>query len=214
MVGTVQNVFEIQHPLVQHHLVRLRDKQTAPAEFRSRVHRLSVLLTYEATKDLRVKPAEVETPLARAGGFELEQRIGLIPILRAGLGMVDAVLNLVPGAEVWHLGFYRDEKTLEPIEYYRKLPTAHPVDVALILDPMLATGGSAVAALQAVRQWGVPRIKLLALIAAPEGIRRVHAEFPDTQIYVCAVDTHLNERAYIVPGLGDAGDRIFNAQAG
>jgi uracil phosphoribosyltransferase len=141
------------------------------------------------------------------------QRIGVVPILRAGLGMVDPILNLIPDAEVWHLGFYRDEKTLQPIEYYRKLPQGDPVDVSLVLDPMLATGGSAIAALEAVYAWGVKTVKLLAMIAAPEGVQRVHTQFPDTQLYVCAIDDRLNEHGYILPGLGDAGDRMFNARA-
>lgn len=207
----MQNVIQIDHPLVQHHLVRLRDRTTPPAEFRRIVQRLSILLSYEASKDLAVRPVRVRTPLASANGRELKHRIGLVPILRAGLGMVDAVLNLIPDAEVWHLGFYRDERTLKPIEYYRKLPKRNPVDVALILDPMLATGGSAIAALEAVRAWGVPKVKLLCIIAAPEGLKQVRSKFPQTQIYVCAIDRGLNRRAYILPGLGDAGDRIFNA---
>ncbi len=207
----MKNVFVINHPLVRHHLVSLRDRQTSSSTFRRMVQRLSILLTYEAAKDLRLYPVRVRTPLGMADGKVLKQRIGLIPILRAGLGMVDSVFNLINGAEVWHLGFYRDEKTLKPVEYYKKLPRRKPVDVALILDPMLATGGSAVAAVEAMKRWGVKRIKLLCLIAAPEGIRKVHALYPDTQIYVCAVDKGLNRRGYILPGLGDAGDRIFNA---
>ena len=212
-VLTMSNLFEIKHPLVQHHLSRLRDKHTPPAEFRRVIHRLAYLLTYEATKDMTLKGQKVETPLAVASGYTLKQRIGLIPILRAGLGMVDPVLTLLPGAEVWHLGFYRDEKTLKPVEYYKKLPPTDPVDVAFILDPMLATGGSAIAALEAMVEWGVPQIKLLGMIAAPEGIAKVHAHHPNTQIYVCKVDEGLNDQGYILPGLGDAGDRIFNAQA-
>jgi len=209
----MKNVFVIDHPLVQHHLVSLRDRRTPPAEFRRIIQRLSILVTYEAAKDLAVRPTRVQTPLASARGRTLKQRIGLVPILRAGLGMVDAVLNLIPEAEVWHLGFYRDEKTFRPVEYYKKFAHARPVDVALVLDPMLATGGSAVAALEAVKSWGAPRTKLLCVIAAPEGLKVVRAKFPQTQIYVCAVDSHLNRRAFIVPGLGDAGNRIFNAQA-
>ena len=209
----MKNVFVIDHPLVQHHLVSLRDKRTTSGGFRRMVQRLSVLLTYEAAKDLQTQPVRVRTPLALARGKVLRQRIGLIPILRAGLGMVDPVLNLISGAEVWHLGFYRDEKTLKPVEYYKKLPRRKPVDVALILDPMLATGGSAVAAVKAMKRWGVKRVKLLCLIAAPEGIRKVLSLYPRTQIYVCAVDSRLDGRGYILPGLGDAGDRIFNAQA-
>lgn len=208
----MKNVFVINHPLVQHHLASLRDRRTSSSGFRRMVQRLSLLLTYEATQDLQTHPVSVRTPLATAKGRMLKQRIGLIPILRAGLGMVDPVFNLINGAEVWHLGFYRDEKTLKPVEYYKKL-CKDPVDVALILDPMLATGGSAVAAVNAVKRWGVKRVKLLCLIAAPEGIRKVRAIYPDVQIYVCAVDKGLNARGFILPGLGDAGDRIFNAQA-
>lgn len=210
----MQNVNEIRHPLISHHLVKLRDESTPSAEFRKYIHRLSVLLAYEATQDLTLKSAEVRTPLVLATGQVLNQRIGLVPILRAGLGMVDPVLDLIPEAEVWHLGFYRDEKTLQPVEYYKKLRKGGAVEVAMILDPMLATGGSAVAAIKAVKHWGVERVKLLAMIAAPEGIRAVQSAYPETQIYVCAIDSHLNERGYIVPGLGDAGDRTFNAATG
>jgi len=209
----MNNVFSINHPLVSHHLKQLRDRETTPQDFRRLVQRLSILLTYEATKDLQLKTTAIETPLCPTTGEMLSQRIGLIPILRAGLGMVDPVLNLIPEAEVWHLGFYRDEQTLKPVEYYKKLPPGDAVDVALILDPMLATGGSAVAALEAIENWGVKQTKLLSMIAAPEGLARVHEVYPKTQIYVCAVDSHLNGHGYIVPGLGDAGDRIFNACA-
>ncbi len=207
----MRNVIEVKHPLVQHHLVRLRDKRTEPEEFRHIVDRLSVLISYEAAKDLVTHAVDVETPLATAPGKRIQQQVALVPILRAGLGMVDPVLNLIPFAQVWHLGFYRDENTHEPVEYYKKLPESEPVDVAIVLDPMLATGGSAVAALKAVNEWGVASVKLVSMIASPEGIQRVHAEYPETQIYVCAIDDKLNENAFIVPGLGDAGDRIFNA---
>lgn len=209
----MNTVHQLNHPLVAHHLVRLRDKNTPPEVFRSIVERLTILVTYEAARDLETVETEVETPLTTTTGRKLSQRIGLVPILRAGLGMVDPVLNLIPSSEVWHLGFYRDEQTFKPVEYYKKLPAADPVDVALVLDPMLATGGSALAALGAVKEWGVPSIKLVALIAAPEGVAAVHEKFPETPIYVCAVDEKLNENAYILPGLGDAGDRIFNARA-
>lgn len=209
----MHNVFVLKHPLVEHHLCRLRDRDTPSQVFRATMRRLSVLIAYEATQDLMLKDVEVQTPMARAGGRCLNQRIGLVPILRAGLGMVDPVLDLIPEAEVWHLGFYRDEKTLQPVEYYKKLPKGGAVEVAMILDPMLATGGSALAAISAVRHWGVERVKLLALIAAPEGIRAVQAAHPTCQIHVCAVDERLNDRGYILPGLGDAGDRTFNAQA-
>lgn len=203
-------VFEVQHPLIACHLTRLRDRITPPTEFRQLVNRLASLLAYEATKDLRTDAVTVETPLAAADGRRLSQRIGLIPILRAGLAMVDPVLELIPTAEVWHLGLYRDEETAKPVKYYAKLPPERPVDMALVLDPMLATGGSVVAALGTLRDWGVQRVKLLALIAAEEGVKLVESEFPDSQIYVCHIDPDLNDRKFIVPGLGDAGDRIFN----
>lgn len=206
----VSGVFEVEHPLIQCHVARLRDKTTRPAEFRQLVQRLASLLAYEATKDLRTDQVKVETPLATADGCRLRQRIGLVPILRAGLGMVDPVIDLIPSAEVWHLGLYRDEATAMPVTYYSKLPEQNPVDVALVLDPMLATGGSALAAMSTLREWGVPQIKLLALIGSLEGVKAVESEFPDSQIYVCAIDPDLNDKKYIVPGLGDAGDRIFN----
>ena len=206
----MSGVFEVHHPLIQCHLTRLRDKSTPPTEFRQLVNRLASLLAYEATKDLRAEEVAVQTPLAIAEGRRLSQRIGLIPILRAGLGMVDPVLELIPSAEVWHLGLYRDEATAKPVKYYAKLPAERPVDVALVLDPMLATGGSVVAALTTLRDWGVPHVKLLSLIGAEEGVKLVESNFPDSQIYVCQIDPELNDRKFIVPGLGDAGDRIFN----
>ena len=187
----MSNLFQIDHPLVEQHLSELRDRDTPPAEFGRLVHRLAVLLAYEATSDLELRDVTVQTPLCETHGRQLSQRIGLIPILRAGLGMVDPILNLIPGAEVWHLGLYRDEATARPVEYYSKLPGANPVDVALILDPMLATGGSAAVALSTLRRWGVPQIKVLAIIAAPEGIREVQSQFPDTKIHVCAIDERL-----------------------
>lgn len=208
----MKNVFEIKHPLVQHHLVHLRDKTTPPESFRHIVHRLSILLSYEACQSLLIRPTTVETPLAVAQGGVLQQRIAIVPILRAGLGMVDPVLDLIPVAQVWHLGFYRDEKTHQPVEYYKKLPQSEPVDIAMILDPMLATGGSALAALDAVYEWGAKEVSLLSMIASPEGILNVHKRWPDTKLFVCAIDEGLNENAFIMPGLGDAGDRIFNAQ--
>jgi uracil phosphoribosyltransferase len=205
----MSHVFSANHPLIQHHLVRLRDETTPPAEFRALIGRLSALLAYEATKDLTVEKTMVQTPVAEAEGHQLNQRIGIVPILRAGLGMVDPVLNFIPHAEVWHLGLYRDEATALPVEYYQKLPDRDPVDVALVLDPMLATGGSACVAINTLCRWGVPSIKLLATIAAADGIQEVQKNFPETQIYVCTIDPTLNENKFIVPGLGDAGDRIF-----
>ena len=201
---------EVQHPLVRHHISRLRDVDTKPAEFRQLVGRLAVLLAYEATQDLELTAGEVTTPLTTTTSHSLRQRIGLVPILRAGLGMVDPILNLIPAAEVWHLGLYRDEATAQPVRYYDKLPASGPVDVALVVDPMLATGGSASAALDTLQKWGVRRLKLLSIIAAPEGIAEIEESFESVQTYVCAVDEKLNDQKFIVPGLGDAGDRTFN----
>ena len=200
----------VDHPVVQHHLARLRDVATPPSEFRLLVHRIATLLAGAATEDLQLRDTRITTPLTETAAKELSQRIGLVPILRAGLGLVDPFLDLLPSAEVWHLGLFRDEETAEPVEYYRKLPKTDPVDVGLVVDPMLATGGSAMLALGVLRQWGVPRTKLVALIAAPEGIEAVQSQFPEPQIVVAAVDECLNEQSFIVPGLGDAGDRQFN----
>lgn len=208
----MSSVFAADHPLISHHLTKLRDKTTPPAEFRALIGRLAGLLAYEATKDLAVAPTKVMTPIQEADAATLSQRIGIVPILRAGLGMVDPVLNFIPNAEVWHLGLYRDEETAQPVEYYQKLPAKDPVDVALVLDPMLATGGSATVAIRTLERWGVKTIKLCAMIAAADGIETVRKECPDTQIYVCTIDPVLNENKFIVPGLGDAGDRIFNTK--
>ncbi len=200
----------LEHPLVECHLTILRNKTTGPGEFRQSVNRLSMLLAYAATDDLKTTECPIETPLTKTVGRRLVARIGLIPILRAGIGMVDAMLNMIPKAEVWHLGLYRDEATAEPIHYYSKLPPRSPVDIAFVLDPMLATGGSACMAFQTLKEWGVPVVKMLSIIAAPEGIQRIQSEFPEVEVLACVVDQCLNERKFIVPGLGDAGDRIFN----
>ena len=206
----MSHVTEVAHPLVRHHLTRLRDRGTAPTEFRFLLRRLSSLLAYEATRDLELRPAPIQTPLTGMTGSELDTQVALVPILRAGLGMVDPILDLIPDAEVWHLGLYRDEATAQPISYYNKLPQTQPVDVAFLLDPMLATGGSAGMAITALRKWGVRTIKLLSVIAARDGIEMVTKQFPETQIFVCQIDPDLNTNKYIVPGLGDAGDRTFN----
>ena len=166
-------------------------------------------MTYEATADLAVKTVKVTTPLATADGIELIEKIGLVPILRSGLGMVQGVWELMPSAEVWHIGIYRDEKTLKPVEYYNKLPVSPSVGVCLILDPMLATGGSASATIDVLKRWGVERIKFVGIIAAPEGIEHVHKNHPDIPLYLATIDDRLNEVGYILPGLGDAGDRQF-----
>ena len=200
------------HPAVLHKLAILRDEKTEPKKFREIVRELSWLLGYEALADARVRTRQVRTPLEMTDGHELGERIGLIPILRAGLGMVDAMLELMPTAEVWHLGLFRDERTLQPVEYYNKLPDAASVDLCLILDPMLATGGSATAAIEVLKKWGAVtpvRIKLVNLIAAPEGVEAVATAHPDVEIHAAALDRQLNEKGYIMPGLGDAGDRQF-----
>jgi uracil phosphoribosyltransferase len=205
----MSNVHASTHPLVQHKLSRLRDIKTEPKKFRELVREIAALLAYEATADLAVRPRELETPLARMTGAELQEKIGLVPILRAGLGMVEGIWSLMPSAEVWHIGLYRDEHTLRPVEYYNKLPLQPRVSVCLILDPMLATGGSATATAEILKKWGVKKIKFVGLIAAPEGIKAMQDMHPDIPIHVAAIDERLNERAYILPGLGDAGDRQF-----
>ena len=197
------------HPAVQHKLALLRDQATEPKKFRELVREISWLVGYEALADARVAPLRVQTPLEEIEGARLADRIGLVPILRAGLGMVDAMLELMPTAQVWHLGLFRDERTLRPVEYYNKLPDQATVDLCLILDPMLATGGSATAAIEVLKHWGAVRIKLINLIAAPEGVRAVATAHPDVAIHTAALDRQLNERGYIMPGLGDAGDRQF-----
>jgi uracil phosphoribosyltransferase len=205
----MKNVFESSHPLVKHKLTRIRDKNTKPKKFRELVRELGALLTYEATMDLETTTVSVETPLTTTRGEDLKDKIGLVPILRSGLGMVEGVWELMPSAEVWHIGLYRDERTLKPVAYYNRLPIAPTVSVCLILDPMLATGGSAVATVDILKNWGVARIKFVGIIASPEGITRLHGAHPDVPIHLAAIDDHLNEHGYIVPGLGDAGDRQF-----
>ena len=205
------------HPAVLHKLAILRDETTEPKKFREVVRELSWLLGYEALADARVRPLRVTTPIEETDAHELGERIGLVPILRAGLGMVDAMLELMPTAQVWHLGLFRDERTLRPVEYYNKLPDSATVDLCLILDPMLATGGSATAAIEVLKRWGAVtpvRIKLVNLIAAPEGVRAVSEAHPDVGIHTAALDRQLNERGYIMPGLGDAGDRQFGTGLG
>jgi uracil phosphoribosyltransferase len=198
-----------RHPAVLHKLGVLRDEDTEPKKFREVVRELSWLIGYEALADARVRPRQIRTPMEPMEASELGERIGLIPILRAGLGMVDAMLELMPTAQVWHLGLFRDERTLRPVEYYNKLPDSASVDLCLILDPMLATGGSATAAIDVLKKWGAVRIKLVNLIAAPEGVAAVRAAHPDVAIHCAALDRGLNEKGYIIPGLGDAGDRQF-----
>lgn len=205
----MDQVFVSRHPLVQHKLTLLRRIETEPKKFRELVREITQFLIYEATADLQLANLQVQTPLAAYAGKQIGERIGLVPILRAGLGMVDPVLEMIPTVRVWHLGLYRDTKTLEPVSYYNKLPQQADVDLCLILDPMLATAGSAIAAVDVLKQWGARRIKFLGLIAAPEGVQRLATAHPDVPIHLAAIDDHLNDHAYIVPGLGDAGDRQF-----
>ena len=198
-----------RHPVVLQKLTELRDRRTAPPRFRALVHELAWLMAYEALADARTLETEVDTPVARATGHALADRVCLVPILRAGIGMAEAVSELLPGAPVWHLGMYRNEATLEPVAYYNRLPPTPSVDLALVLDPMLATGGSARSAITILKRWGVPRVKFVGLIAAPEGITAVAGEHPDVPLHVAALDERLNEHGFIVPELGDAGDRQF-----
>ena len=205
----MDNVYPSSHPLVSTKLTLLRDVSTEPKKFRELVREIAAMLAYEATLDLATRPIEVQTPLAIAKGHSLMERVGLVPILRAGLGMVEGVWELMPSAEVWHIGLYRDERTLKPVAYYTRLPVEPTVSVCLILDPMLATGGSAVATVDILKHWGVRKIKFVGLLAAPEGIQALHSAHPDVPIHIAGIDDHLNEHGYILPGLGDAGDRQF-----
>ena len=203
-------VFPSSHPLVHHKLAALRATRTGPAEFRQLVRSMAGLLAQEATCDLPTESVEVTTPLGKAAGKALADTVGIVPILRAGLGMTEGLLELFPEAEVWHIGLYRDEHTLQPMEYYKKLPARPRISIALVVDPMLATGGSAVHACQILKAAGVPWIKLICLIAAPEGIARMGEAMPDVPIHVAAIDERLNAVGFIHPGLGDAGDRQFH----
>ncbi|BDG61776.1 uracil phosphoribosyltransferase [Caldinitratiruptor microaerophilus] len=206
-------VVVIDHPLVQHKLTIMRDVNTGPKDFRELLEEISMLMAYEITRDLPTEEVEVTTPLAR-GRFRMlaGKKIGLVPILRAGLGMVNGVLRLIPAARVGHVGLYRDPETHLPVEYYCKLPPDVNEREIIVLDPMLATGGSAVAAIDFLKERGARQIKLMALVAAPEGVRRVQERHADVDIYVAAIDSHLDEHAYIVPGLGDAGDRLYGTK--
>jgi uracil phosphoribosyltransferase len=206
-------VTEVTHPLVQHKLGLLRDVTTTTQMFRQLVNELTLLLTYEATKDLADEEVEIETPLERTSARRISgKKVAVCPILRAGMGMLDAVLSLVPGARVGFIGLFRDEETLEPVEYYVKLPNDISDRDVILLDPMLATGNSTAAAVETVKRAGATSVRLIALIAAPEGIERVHRDHPDVPIVVASVDRGLNEKGYILPGLGDAGDRLYGTK--
>jgi uracil phosphoribosyltransferase len=205
----MSKIFQSNHPLIQHKLALLRDTTTEPKRFRELIRELAVLLICEATTDLELSEITLTTPMGIAQGKILTRNVALVPILRAGLGMVDGIWEMIPSAEVWHIGIYRDHDSLEPVEYYTKRPVDPNVQLCLILDPMLATGGSAVAAADILKRWGAQRIKFVGVIAAPEGIEALSKAHPDVDIHLAAVDERLNEIGYIVPGLGDAGDRQF-----
>ena len=208
-----EHVHIMDHPLVAHKLSILRDKNTTTKDFREIVSEIGMLMTYEATRDLPLTTKEIETPICPATVPTLDgKKFAVIPILRAGLGLVDGVLRIVPNARVGHIGLYRNEETLEPVKYFCKMPKDVAERDVLIVDPMLATGGSACAAIGFMKEYGCRNIKLMVLLAAPEGIERISREYPDVDVYCGAVDSHLNERGYIVPGLGDAGDRIFGTK--
>lgn len=206
-------LFVLDHPLLQHKLSIIRDKETTVKEFREMVSEIAALMCYEATRDLPLEEVEIETPITTAKVKRLAgKKMAVVPILRAGLGMVDGILSLVPSAKVGHIGLYRDPETLEPVKYYCKMPKDIAEREVLIVDPMLATGGSASAAITFIKEYGCTNIKMLNILAAPEGIACVRKDHPDVDIYVAAVDEKLNDHGYIVPGLGDAGDRIFGTK--
>ncbi|MCG1012325.1 uracil phosphoribosyltransferase [Tepidanaerobacter sp. GT38] len=209
----MNNVFVFDHPLIQHKLALIRDENTGSKEFRELVEELSLLMAYEVTRNLPLEEVEVKTPVGPAKVRMISgKKLGIVPILRAGLGMVNGMLKLIPAAKVGHIGLYRDPDTLQPVEYYCKLPSDVSERELIILDPMLATGGSAAKAVEVLKSKGATNIKLMCLIAAPEGIEAVHKEHPDVEIYTAAIDEKLNSHGYIVPGLGDAGDRLFGTK--
>ncbi|RAL23322.1 uracil phosphoribosyltransferase [Thermoflavimicrobium daqui] len=207
------NVYVFDHPLIQHKLTFIRDKNTGTKEFRELVNEVAALMAYEITREMPLREVEIETPLMKAKCKVLAgKKLGIVPILRAGIGMVDGILKLIPAAKVGHIGLYRDPETLEPVHYYSKMPTDIGERELIVLDPMLATGGSASAAIQALKEMGAKNIKFMCIIAAPEGVGRLQKDHPDIDIYVAAVDEKLDEKSYIVPGLGDAGDRLFGTK--
>ncbi|GEB31301.1 MULTISPECIES: uracil phosphoribosyltransferase [Brevibacillus] len=209
----MSRVYVFDHPLIQHKVTFIRDKNTGTKEFRELVDEVATLMGYEITRDMPLEETTIETPVATCQSNVIAgKKVGLVPILRAGLGMVDGLLKLIPAAKVGHVGLYRDPETLQPVEYYVKLPSDVAERELIVIDPMLATGGSAVAAIQALKKRGARNLKLMCLIAAPEGIKMVQDEHPDVDIYVAAIDEYLNDHGYIVPGLGDAGDRLYGTK--
>lgn len=209
----MSRVYVFDHPLIQHKVTYIRDKNTGTKEFRELVDEVATLMGYEITRDIPLEETTIDTPVATCKSNVIAgKKVGLVPILRAGLGMVDGLLKLIPAAKVGHVGLYRDPETLQPVEYYVKLPTDVAERELIVIDPMLATGGSAVAAITALKKRGAKNLKLMCLIAAPEGIKMIQDEHPDVDIYVAAVDEYLNDHGYIVPGLGDAGDRLYGTK--
>jgi len=211
--ATFPNLTVLDHPLIQHKLSILRDRETSTRDFKQLVSEIAMLMAYEATKDLTTEPVEIDTPLERMTGRQVSgKKLTLVPILRAGLGMVDGIAQLIPSARVGHIGLYRDHDTLQPIDYYFKIPAAEVERDFYLLDPMLATGGSAVAAVGALKGAGARRIRFLSIVAAPEGVRRLLEAHPDVHVFTAALDRQLNPQGYILPGLGDAGDRLFGTR--
>ena len=209
----MSKVHVFDHPLIQHKLTIMRQTTTGPKEFRELLEEISMLMVYEVTRDLPTVEVEIETPICKTTQKMLAgKKLGIVPILRAGLGMVDGIMNMIPACRIGHIGLYRDPETLEPVEYYCKLPADAEERELILLDPMLATGGSASDAITLIKKRGCSHIRLVNLIAAPEGIAKVHADHPDVDIYVAGLDEHLNAHGYIVPGLGDAGDRLFGTK--
>ena len=202
----------LNHPLITHKLTQMRRKETGTKDFRENLDEIAELMAYEVCRDLPVEPVDIETPVAPCTGYQLSREVVIVPILRAGIGLLDGIRRLVPTAKVGFIGLYRDEKTLQPHEYFAKFPKDLDKAVVMIVDPMLATGGSALAAIHSVKERGAKNIKLVCLVGVPEGVRAVQKEYPDVDIYLAALDDHLNENGYIVPGLGDAGDRIFGTK--
>lgn len=209
----MQKVMIMDHPLIQHKIGLIRRKETGSRDFRALISEIAMYMCYEATRDLKLQDVEIETPICKTTAKELSgKKLAVVPILRAGLGMVDGMLAMIPAAKVGHIGLYRDPETLKPVEYYCKLPADSNEREVFVVDPMLATGGSSIAAIQMLKDKGVKNIRFMCIIAAPEGLKRLHEAHPDVQIYCGSLDRELNENAYICPGLGDAGDRIFGTK--